>query len=392
MVAIGKTPARKSNVLPKEAARGSLYEALDWSLLRTPLFPIEVFLALDQDGGISLLQADSSDPAKDLPLLPRYFDSRMRTALAVGSVSLYEALERADGSVDEGSPLARKLLRYLIRMSTRPTPYGYFAGVALARWGPVTDLSLSWMPPQTHSRPDMEWLLNLVFQLENLPEVRAKLSYRANPRAFFHADRIFLPEPAPTAESAARAQPVSVQATRAARIALALASKPIPHDRLVAELGAMPGATTGKVEALIEGLWRQTFLLTDLRPPLSVPRAAAYVAHRLRGIPAAVAALEQLEIALSAAADWDQLPAERAASAYLMMARPAKGKGGVPAQLPPQVDTTFPLTGSHIAEAVAREAAWAAELLVRLTPLPNGPPHLAAYRATFQARYGLERE
>ena len=334
----------------------------------------------------------SAGPDEDLPLLLSNFDSRMRTALAVGSVSLYEALERAKGSVDKGSRLASKLLRYLIRMLTRPTPYGLFAGVALAHWGPVTDLSLARTPPQTHSRPDMEWLLNLVFQLESRPAVRAKLSYRANPRAFVHAGRVFLPERAPTAGSADHAQAVSVQASRAVCLALALASKPIPHDCLVEELSTTPGATADKIEALIEGLWHQTFLLTDLRPPLSVHRPAAYVAHRMRGIPAAAVALEQLEMALSATAAWDELPAERAASAYLMMARPTEGKGEVPAQMPPQVDTTLSLNGRHIAEAVAREAARAAELLIRLTPLPNGPPHLAAYRAAFHARYGQDRE
>jgi thiopeptide-type bacteriocin biosynthesis protein len=50
------------------------------------------------------------------------------------------------------------------------------------------------------------------------------------------------------------------------------------------------------------------------------------------------------------------------------------------------------LAGSGISHGVAREAARAAELLVRLTPLPGGVPYLDSYRHQFEARYGADRE
>ena len=80
---------------------------------------------------------------------------------------------------------------------------------------------------------------------------------------------MFLPEAAPTADTSGPAAAVSVRATNIVRRALALARTAAPHKRLVAELATAPGATTDKVEKLIEELWRQTLLLTDLRPPLT---------------------------------------------------------------------------------------------------------------------------
>ena len=59
---------------------------------------------------------------------------------------------------------------------------------------------------------------------------------------------------------------------------------------------------------------------------------------------------------------------------------------------PVQVDAALPMTGRRIDAAVAREAATAAELLLRLTPLPGRVPHLDAYQRRFEARYGAERE
>jgi lantibiotic biosynthesis protein len=155
--------------------------------------------------------------------------------LAVGSPSLYEALNRADRSGKHDPDTAAKLLRYLIRMSTRPTPYGLFAGVALAAWGPRTDLALAPGRPRTRTRPDMAWLLGLVFELENRPEVRTYLCYIANAAALERAGRVFLSEAAPT-EDGAGSGPVSVRASNVVRRALAMARTPVSHEHLLAEL------------------------------------------------------------------------------------------------------------------------------------------------------------
>ena len=173
--------------------------------------------------------------------------------------------------------------------------------------------------------------------------------------------------------------------------ALELARAPIGHERLVAALAARPGATPEKAERLVEELWRQTLLLTDLRPPLTGVNPAEYVAHRLEEVPAAEEAREQPAAALAAMAAWDELPWERAADGYRALARRADPGGGQ-APAAPQVDMALPLDGCEISRAVAGEAARAAELLLRLTPLPDGLPHLSAYRGAFEARYGHERE
>jgi thiopeptide-type bacteriocin biosynthesis protein len=369
----------------------SLYEPLDWVLVRAPLLPIERYLALSHEASGNGERTVAGDP-EGVPSTALPSDPRIRTALAVGSASLFDALERSGPNCDRDPRSAGKLLRYLIRMSTRPTPYGLFAGVALARWGPETDLSFASAPPRTRTRPDMAWLLRLVFELENVRELRTQLRYVANPLAFVRAGRVFLPEPAPAADAACPGPAVSIRATAVVRRALTLARTPVPHDRLAAELASAPGATAEKVERLIEELWGQTFLLTDLRPPLTGPSPAAYVTRRLQELPAAASALDQVETAVSAMTAWDRMPVEEAAPAYRHLVRVSGGEGDSSAGRSPQVDMALPLGGFHVTEAVAREAARAAELLLRLTPLPSGPPHLVAYRQSFEARYGPERE
>src|SRR5262249_13143314 len=104
---------------------------------------------------------------------------RVCRAIAVGSSALLAGLERSKPTAQNASELQGKPLRSLIRMSTRPTPYGLFAGVALGAWGPATDLALADRPPRARTRPDMEWLLRLVFQLEAQPERRKCLRFIA---------------------------------------------------------------------------------------------------------------------------------------------------------------------------------------------------------------------
>jgi thiopeptide-type bacteriocin biosynthesis protein len=374
-----------------QTGRKPLYEPLDWAVVRAPLLPVEAYLAL------SCSAPDAAECGRSVPEARLLVDPSVRAALVVGSGSLDEALVRGDASGKDESAgklryLTGKVLRYLIRMSTRPTPYGLFAGVALARWGLETDLALAPGPPRTRTRPDMAWLLSLVMDAEKRPEVRRQLRYCANQRTFIHAGRIFLPEPAPGGDSGGPVQAVSGRASGPVRRALEMARDWVPHGRLVAELASFPGASPEKAEKLIDDLWRQTFLLTDLRPPLTETNPAVYVVRRLESIPEAGDLLDRLQTALSAAAEWDALPVEETADAFRALAAKLSPGSGTSPKSSPQVDMALRLAGSRISRTVAEEAARAAELLVRLTPLPAGVPYLESYRRQFEARYGSDRE
>jgi hypothetical protein len=86
------------------------------------------------------------------------------------------------------------------------------------------------------------------------------------------------------------------------------------------------------------------------------------------------------------------LPVEEAAGAYRKLAAEHSEGGGARPESRLQVDMALRLAGSRISHAVADEAARAAELLIRLTPLPAGVPYLDSYRRQFEARYGADRE
>jgi thiopeptide-type bacteriocin biosynthesis protein len=373
--------------MPNPAPAPLLYEPLDFLLVRAPALPLDVYLDLGL--GSSALAARNGEAGRSLA--PD--DSGVRRALAVGSLSLFDELERSTAASRDAADLQRKLLRFLIRMSTRPTPFGLFAGVALGRWGSTTDLSLAAGTPRIRTRPDAGWLIRLALAEEARPAVRADLRLVANPSVSLRAGRVCLEQRAPTLEPDTPA--VSLRATGPVRRALEAARRPVAR-RVLAEtlVRETPGATPEKVEKLLDQLCHQTVLLTDLRPPLTAADPARAVARRLAEVPAARDAATQLGAILDAAAAWDALPAEGAAEAYRDLVARANAAAGRPAaegSTPFQVDMALPLAGRQVARAVADEAARAAGLLLRLTPVPAGPPYLTAYRRAFESRYGPGR-
>jgi thiopeptide-type bacteriocin biosynthesis protein len=354
-----------------------LYRPLDFVMVRVPLLPVESYHSLsDEESQLSLLT-----------------DTRIQRAIAVASASLLGTLERFKKSgltPRDTERMRAKLLRYQIRMSTRPTPFGLFGGVALGSWGTHTDLMVRSTCALTRTRPDMSWLMEFVLSLEANAAVRKRLGYYANPLATIEADRFALAERAPIGKGGP-GLPVSVRATGAVKQALSLARSPIPHETLVARLCELiPSATPEKVDRLLAQLWEQTFLLTDLRPPVTCESPARYVAERLAQIPEAADELSRLNSFLKAASDWDCMDSDNTKAFGVLLAQagvPADGSKGTPVQ----ADMASSVEG-RLGNVLAVEAARAAELLLRISPSPRGLSSLAAYRQSFVGRYGHNRE
>ena len=112
------------------------YKACDFYVARTPLLPIEDYFRIFESG----------DPAKiSSELFTRFKDPFLEETLAVSSRESYEALHRLEdpGKSRASDQMLSTLLKYYIRLTTRPTPYGLFSGVSLGTFGEENHLVLS---------------------------------------------------------------------------------------------------------------------------------------------------------------------------------------------------------------------------------------------------------
>lgn len=382
------------------------YELLNFLQIRVPLFPIEAYLALT-----SATKATEHSLSLDNPQVQR--------ALAVGSRALVNELQRHVPSAREHLRRERTLLRYFIRMSTRPTPYGLFAGVALAHWAEKTDLKLADSAYSVHARPDMGWLLAIIEKLEATPEVRKYLYLVSNTAVYKRKSRFFLQD-APPISGTVPESAFSLKATDAVIHALRLARRPISYPDLVQGLlSSVPGATLIRVEKLVSSLWKHAFLISDLRLPPGADAPARALSDRLATIPPAAWLREYLEDYLDALTAWENAPATASARCYEMLAIQAESikllveqhfgslstrsintAGRIDESQPKElksstsirVDATLHLSARQVARSLGEEIASAAELMLRFGNISEKFYIVRRYRQRFLEKYGTERE
>lgn len=104
-------------------------------------------------------------------------------AIYVASPALYDRFQRwlAGETLPEADKLLTTLYKYFIRMTTRCTPYGLFAGCAVGEIGPKTALELATIDSlYKHTRLDIECLIALKEWLVAQPAIRAQLTVYLN--------------------------------------------------------------------------------------------------------------------------------------------------------------------------------------------------------------------
>src|SRR5690349_1955294 len=361
--------------------RRPVLSALESFVVRAPLLPVEI-------------TPDAAQPLADTAAVLQ--DPQVARALAVGGGDALRALSHAS-QPGRAAPRARaSLLRYLIRMSTRPTPYGLFAGVAGGSWGEGCDLSLSGGAPRLRSRPDLAWLLGLVADLENRPEIRRSARVFVHQAAFMAGDRLHLNEPSPLPGGPDPGGPVTLRATRPVRRVLELARRPVRWSELALDIASLPGADPARAEALLDQLWSAGVLLTELRPPLTISDPARHLQRVLQEMAQAGEAARVvstgLESLLAELAAWDTAP-DTGSSRTLVDLQTLARRLHATEQTEPviQTDMAWCLSGTQLPRPVADEAGRAAELLLRLAPASASTARLKAYAHAVEARWGAAR-
>src|SRR5690625_2320466 len=174
------------------------------------------------------------------------------------------------------------VVRYLLRMHARATPFGLFAGVAPVHISETASTSVSGSASAV-ARPDAAWLNAVVTDLENHPDVLRRLRVVANNLGFARDGRWVLAwQQQPEGGGQAGVGEVSLRHTRAVRLTLDAARSPAPVpariDRLAADL---PGTAPERTGRMVPPLGPQRVLITALPPPMAATDPLGHVIERL---------------------------------------------------------------------------------------------------------------
>ncbi|MFD8703647.1 lantibiotic dehydratase [Kitasatospora sp. NPDC059648] len=293
-------------------------------------------------------------------------DDRLAQALGLASPVLTDRAARLTSAPQpdprEVRRAVRSTARYLLRMAGRPTPFGYFAGVQAASFGPSCDLR--WGDGHHFvTRASATRLARAIERLEHLPALLANLDVTANNTVHVRGDRLVVPhQPVIRPGGDTAAGETTLRHTRPVTFALAAARQPIRFQDLADKVHAeFPAASAEQVTGILSELITQRALITNLHAPATDPD---HLGHLLTAL--------------------ERAGAEQVADAAGILADLRTADGSPPA---PAVDLRLD-ADLVLPHAVADEAARAAHLLARLSAAPHGTAAWRSYHQKFYERFG----
>ncbi|TCJ34640.1 lantibiotic dehydratase [Parafrankia sp. BMG5.11] len=252
-----------------------MFQATDAALVRAASYPRDLQLPIWPD-----LTADQ--PCEWLEWLRQVW-ALPAFAAAVGQAApdLAAGITRAvaDEPVEQRrlERLVGATVRYLLRWTTRATPFGRFAGVAPAGFGPRA--VVRWGEQhQEVVRPDDRYVAELtavaewdLARLRTVTVVTNALGYRRGgvwvlPCARAEGDRMW---------------DVEIDLTGPVQAAVEAASAPIAFGALVSKVAGERTTDTSAAEALLVALVDAGVLLSAIRPPMTVTDPAAHLARHI---------------------------------------------------------------------------------------------------------------
>ncbi|MGW0802827.1 lantibiotic dehydratase [Nonomuraea sp. NPDC002799] len=184
---------------------------------------------------------------------------------------------------------AEALMRYLLRWTSRATPFGLFAGIAPVTMADTASIVFGDRHCAVH-RPDSQWLTETISALEEQPAVLRTLAVQANNLGFARdADWVLSHQPS----ADGTVSEVAVRYTAAVRMALKEAAAPVIFDDLLANLAAeFPKAPATAIEGMLTELVRLRILLTSVQVPMTVTDPLTHIAAQVNDAEIGTTALD----------------------------------------------------------------------------------------------------
>ncbi|WP_455357190.1 lantibiotic dehydratase [Streptomyces sp. SYSU K217416] len=283
--------------------------------------------------------------------------------------------------------VALSVARYLLRAQHRATPFGLFAGVTTAGFGPQA--LAQWGAEHVVTvRAGAEWLTVIVQRLEACPELLECLPVVVNNAVTSRDDRLIVPFQPNVQDERTRAVETSLALTEPVRAVLAATRTPIRVGALADKIRSeFPAAGPEKVGRLLVELIRRQVLITSLHAPSTETDALEYLLHQLDAVDADALApvaetVHELR-AIRTGLEECGTRGERDSVAARMRALVPDTRRH-PLALDLRLDARLVLP-----DAVAREIERAALVLTRVSTRPYGTAAWNSYHERFYERYGL---
>ncbi|MGW8958928.1 lantibiotic dehydratase [Paenibacillus sp. NPDC055715] len=366
------------------------YKTLDFFMVRTPALPMEEFL--------KCFPTDVGDNEEIMTAAINYLSelSRnpvIREALAVSSPTLLDSLVHMynSGNPRKQRQVIKAFVRYVIRMITRPTPFGLFSGVTYGQFVEQSQLCLQ--GPETfrkRARPDMEWLLKMVEFIESRHEVVRQLKVQSNTLIYRQGSRAKIPYTTRHGSmTKGEDQSVSVRATQVFDFVMDVSSSPISYSDLVHCLQQkFKGADPETIERYVWELFEQEFLISEIIPPTTTTEPLNHILSVLKSVTGIDEIKEKLTQISDVIHEYNQLPIGWGENLLEQLRQSMNSMFDVKSSL--QIDLSLEDRRITLPQSIRRDVERVAELLTRISHYRNRA--LDEFSVEFLDKYGPYRE
>ncbi len=260
-----------------------IYKTEDDFLLRRPLLSID-------DAEYFNFKLEEQDKIDAYIQLIRN-SSTIMEAILVSSNSLYTSIINYNSS----TPFKKKkdilisTQKYVIRMSTRPTPYGLFSGISSCSFGNDCYIEQYRNSNITkRARVDMVWLYKLIEKLEKNQDVLNNLTISVNSTSYAHGDRVYLSYISNYGQARERKYDrdefSSIRKSKVVDCIHEILKRPKTYSDLIDDLGSFySDVEKQRIVDTVNELIQNEYLITSLRPSLSNSCKLLELTQKLNG-------------------------------------------------------------------------------------------------------------
>lgn len=350
------------------------YRPFQSFMVRSPYFPFTLLESLPTEEDVRQLCARPE----------------IQEAIFLASPELAAEIPKwLNGDMKEDKERERMLyscMRYILRMSTRPTPFGVFAGFSIGRWGEKTEMELAPRQEyQRHTRLDMNYLCSLALDLAKRPEIKHRIRYYPNSSIYRVGEQIRYVEYRYRNNTRTH-HIVAVDDNEYLQRVLNEAEHGAEFNRL-AEILVDEEITLDEAQGFIDELIDSQILVHDLEPAITGPEFLDQILDVLQGIPEGNSFSHALFNVREILGRIDSSPVGTTLQLHKDIAENLKPLGtAVEIKYLYQSDMVKPVRVCRLDEHRADDVLRALEIMNKLTsPWENA--NLKKFKETFMERY-----
>ncbi len=354
----------------------NLYHHINKYMIRIPLSP----------NSSKELQPDEQEIwLKDLCQNPLF-----REQILISSKTLYDTIHIYLNSPEKLSAKKKRnfilaIAKYANRRSTRTTPFGLFSAVGVGSFDSHNHWKFDQSTFYKKARVDLEWLFRCIQKIEK--EHADQMNFKLNPACYLKGDRAFL-----LYSTDNQSEEIHIRATPVFLLLHQHCQQLMSFEQISTLLQAhYPDTPVDRIKMYLMELINKEFLISNVRPPLTVDDQYQYVIDQLQTSNIAPLWLEQLQDIQSQIEVYNHLPLGEGEHLYIQLIQQMNQV--MNSTSPLQVD--LGLADEHITidENLAQTINELASTLTRLAaPFAKQSTYLEEYKNKFIEKYGIDRE